>query len=274
MLRNLNCGESCHLFVVGILVDTSEKIFKKFVLFIFEYIYDQSTRLEGRFLDIPHEKLIRLSTYLFTTLHEIRFPLPTPMNKSSFQMYPIVPCLRFVHFVSFALSSTATPSAEFLDILASFRISLGMVHNSFYWTIRNRRTTLNCANTMKYFSLATAVLAAACTQVASQELPPLFSDPVLLWQSQLTADVNLGPTDVLKGNGVFMAPDGMTAYVTTVGATVYAFDAYSGAALWTYQPETVGTSITRSHSGLSFGPTADYMVYSVVDNENSLNPET
>jgi outer membrane protein assembly factor BamB len=129
---------------------------------------------------------------------------------------------------------------------------------------------------MKYLSLVVTVLAAACTtQVAGQEeLPPLFSDPVKLWETQLAADVNLGPTDILEGNGVFMGPDGSTAYVATLGATVYAFNAYTGAQLWTYQPEVIGTSITRSHSGLSFGPTADYMVYSVVDNENSLNPET
>lgn len=127
---------------------------------------------------------------------------------------------------------------------------------------------------MKYLSLAVTVLAAACTQVASQDLPDLFSEPTQLWSFQLPADVNLGPTDILKGNGVFLGPDGVTAYVTTVGATVYAFNAYTGAELWSYQPATVGTSITRSHSGLSFGPTADYMVYSVVDNENSLTPET
>lgn len=106
------------------------------------------------------------------------------------------------------------------------------------------------------------------------ELGPLLAEPTLKWEFTLTADVNLGPTEVEYGNGVFLTPDGTTALVTTVGATIYAFDPYSGALKWTYQPAAVGTSITRSHSGVSFGPTADYMVYSVVDNENSLTPET
>lgn len=69
-----------------------------------------------------------------------------------------------------------------------------------------------------------------------------------------------------------MAPDGKHALVTTVGATVYAFNAYNGAQAWVYQPEAVGTSIARSHSGVTFGPLGEYIVYAVVDNENSLSP--
>jgi len=80
----------------------------------------------------------------------------------------------------------------------------------------------------------------------------------------------LGAVDIEAGNGVFIAPDGKHALITTVGATVYAFKAYSGEQAWVYQPEAVGSSIARSHSGVVFGP--DYMVYAVVDNENSLTP--
>jgi len=69
-----------------------------------------------------------------------------------------------------------------------------------------------------------------------------------------------------------MAPDGKHVLVTTVGATVYAFNAYTGEQAWVYQPDVVSDIITRSHSGIVFGPQADYMAYAVVDNENSMNP--
>lgn len=104
------------------------------------------------------------------------------------------------------------------------------------------------------------------------ELEELLESPVELWSTTLFPDINLGAVDVQAGNGVFMAPDGKHALVTTVGATVYAVDAYNGAQAWVYQPEAMGTSIARSHSGVTFGPLGDYMVYAVVDNENSLNP--
>jgi outer membrane protein assembly factor BamB len=126
---------------------------------------------------------------------------------------------------------------------------------------------------MNYLTRA-LFLAAACSRAASQELSALLSEPTILWEFQLQADVNLGPTEVLLGNGVFMAPDGVTAFVTTLGATVYAFNAYTGEQKWVYQPAAVGTSITRSHSGVTVAPSGDYMVYSVVDDENSLAPAT
>ena len=104
------------------------------------------------------------------------------------------------------------------------------------------------------------------------EYGALLAAPTTLWSAQLFPDIDLGSVEIEAGNGVFMAPDGKHALVTTVGATVYAYNAYNGERAWVYQPEAVGSSIARSHSGVVFGPLGDYMVYSVVDNENSLNP--
>lgn len=123
------------------------------------------------------------------------------------------------------------------------------------------------------------LLASARSAVAEDEdvevpfqYKPLLNAPATLWTAQLFPDVDLGSVEINAGNGVFMAPDGKHALVTTVGATVYAFNAYNGEQAWVYQPESVSDTIARSHSGVVFGPQADYMVYAVVDNENSMNP--
>ena len=100
----------------------------------------------------------------------------------------------------------------------------------------------------------------------------LLDTPTKLWSAQLFPDIDLGAIEIEAGNGVFMAPDGKHALVTTVGATVYAFNAYTGEQAWVYQPASVDGSITRSHSAVVFGPNSDYMVYAVVDNENSMAP--
>jgi len=115
---------------------------------------------------------------------------------------------------------------------------------------------------------------ASAGSALSDEAPDLLDSPAKLWTAQLFPDPALGEVNVEAGNGVFMAPDGKTALVTTVGATVYAFKAYSGEQAWVYQPEALPNSVTRSHGTVVVGPKADYMVYSVVDNENSLSPTT
>ena len=69
-------------------------------------------------------------------------------------------------------------------------------------------------------------------------------------------------------------PSGRMAIVTTVGATVYAFDAYSGTEMWQYQAPADGTSIATCRSAVTFSPSGTYMAFSVVDNENSLAPTT
>ena len=120
--------------------------------------------------------------------------------------------------------------------------------------------------------LASARFAVADDEMEETVYQPLLEAPVVLWSTTLKPDVTLGSIDIEAGNGVFMAPDGKHAIVTTVGANVYAMNAYSGEEVWVYHPEAVGSSIARSHSGVTFAPTGDYMVYAVVDNENSLSP--
>eukprot|EP00537_Pseudo-nitzschia_pungens_P007088 CAMPEP_0172361548 /NCGR_PEP_ID=MMETSP1060-20121228/5354_1 /TAXON_ID=37318 /ORGANISM="Pseudo-nitzschia pungens, Strain cf. cingulata" /LENGTH=552 /DNA_ID=CAMNT_0013083835 /DNA_START=26 /DNA_END=1684 /DNA_ORIENTATION=- len=124
------------------------------------------------------------------------------------------------------------------------------------------------------FLLASLRSAVADDEGEGEGLEPLLDSPVEIWSAQLFPDIDLGAVDVEAGNGVFMAPDGKHALVTTIGATVYAFNAYSGEQAWVYQPEAVGTGIARSHSGITYGPLGNYMVYAVVDNENSMSPSS
>lgn len=119
-----------------------------------------------------------------------------------------------------------------------------------------------------------ASIRSAVSEDETPELEALLDTPVELWSAQLFPDIDLGAVDIEAGNGVFMAPDGKHAIVTTVGATVYAFNAYSGEQAWVYQPEAVGTGIARSHSGITYGPLGEYMVYAIVDNENSMSPSS
>eukprot|EP00539_Tryblionella_compressa_P003491 CAMPEP_0178753660 /NCGR_PEP_ID=MMETSP0744-20121128/11731_1 /TAXON_ID=913974 /ORGANISM="Nitzschia punctata, Strain CCMP561" /LENGTH=550 /DNA_ID=CAMNT_0020407493 /DNA_START=29 /DNA_END=1681 /DNA_ORIENTATION=+ len=126
-----------------------------------------------------------------------------------------------------------------------------------------------------FFLAFTASLAAAQgDDPATPALEPLLLEPAEVWSAQLLPDVNLGSVEILRGNGVSMSPDGKTAVVTTVGATVYAFNPYSGQQKWVYQAPAIGsTSIARSHSTVTFHDDS-WMVYSVVDDENSLTPTT
>lgn len=132
---------------------------------------------------------------------------------------------------------------------------------------------------MKFSTIVSSLclLATARTTFADETeagLEPLLETPTKLWSAQLFPDVNLGAVEIEAGNGVFMAPDGKHALVTTVGATVYAFNAYTGEQAWVYQPAPISGTIARSHSGVVFGPGVDYMVYAVVDNENSMSPSS
>lgn len=118
------------------------------------------------------------------------------------------------------------------------------------------------------------LLGTARSAVADEETDyePLLETPTTLWSATLFPDVDLGSVEIEAGNGVFMAPDGKHALVTTVGATIYAFNAYTGEQAWVYQPESISNTIARSHCGVVFDPSANYMVYAVVDNENSMSP--
>lgn len=121
----------------------------------------------------------------------------------------------------------------------------------------------------------TSFFLACAASSASGQLSPLLDAPVQAWTTQLLPDVDLGSVEILKGNGVYMSPDGKTALVTTVGATVYAINAYTGDQLWVYQaPPVDSTSVVRSRSRATVSPTEDYIAISVVDNENSVSPVT
>ena len=128
----------------------------------------------------------------------------------------------------------------------------------------------NIVSTLCLFASSRSVFA----DENKNEYEALLETPAQIWSAQLFPDVDLGPVQIEAGNGVFMAPDGMQALVTTVGATVYAFNAYNGKKAWVYQPESISNTITRSHSGVTFGLNSDYMVYAVVDNENSMTPSS
>lgn len=130
---------------------------------------------------------------------------------------------------------------------------------------------------MKFSSILSTLclLASSLSALAEDtgsEYEALLETPVKVWSAQLFPDPELGPVEIEAGNGVFMAPDGKHALVTTIGASVYAFNAYSGEIAWFYQPEALTDNIARCHSGVTFGPDSEYMVYAVVDNENSLSP--
>ena len=132
---------------------------------------------------------------------------------------------------------------------------------------------------MKFSSILSTLclLATSFSAIAEDtglEYEALLETPVKIWSAQLFPDVDLGAVEIEAGNGVFMAPDGKHALVTTVGATVYAFNAYTGEQAWVYQPAPISGTIARSHSGVVFGPGVDYMVYAVVDNENSMSPSS
>jgi outer membrane protein assembly factor BamB len=117
-------------------------------------------------------------------------------------------------------------------------------------------------------------LAVTAVSVSAQDLLELLPTPVERWTFQLLPQAELGPVEIQKGNGVFIDPSGKMAVVTTIGATVYAFGAYSGTELWSYQAPSDGTTSVGCHSAVTFSPTEGYMAFSVVDNENSLTPTT
>lgn len=104
--------------------------------------------------------------------------------------------------------------------------------------------------------------------VLSQE--QLLTTPVELWSNQIfsTVSTELG---VGKGNGCTLSPDGAHLIVTSVGGTVTSFNAMTGEVEWEYDPPQPAGGIVRSHSQVVFtvNATSPYMVYAVVENENS-----
>jgi len=104
--------------------------------------------------------------------------------------------------------------------------------------------------------------------VLSQE--QLLATPGELWEAQIfssaTTDFGVG-----KGNGCTLSPDGAHLLVTSVGGTVTSFNALTGVPEWAYDPPQLSGGIVRSHSQVVFAinATSPYMVYAIVENENS-----
>ena len=94
------------------------------------------------------------------------------------------------------------------------------------------------------------------------------------WTATIEAGNQNIEVGVGRGNCVIMSPDQSQLIATSIGGTVSAYDPFSGDRLWGYDAPQNG--ITRSHSCVAFPPKADmpYMVYAVVDNENSVTPTT
>jgi outer membrane protein assembly factor BamB len=121
-----------------------------------------------------------------------------------------------------------------------------------------------------------ALLAAFGINQTGAQLSDLIA-PTLAWSNQIIPSSPTNSPGVLRGNGVYLTPDGMHLIATSVGGTVNSFNAATGVFEWEYDPPAVDGAIVRTHSGIAFTTEAaseDYMVYSIVDNENSLNSLT
>jgi outer membrane protein assembly factor BamB len=118
-----------------------------------------------------------------------------------------------------------------------------------------------------------ALLAAFGISQTTAQLSDLLDIPLLSWSNQIIPANPSNSPGVLRGNGVYLTPDGMHLIATSVGGIVTSFDAASGDFEWEYEEPAVNGAITRSYSGIAFTTEAaaePYMVYSIVDNKNDL----
>jgi hypothetical protein len=115
------------------------------------------------------------------------------------------------------------------------------------------------------------LVALGISQAGAQDaVNPLRDSPLLIW----TKDIGNG---VLQGNGVFLTPNGNHLIATSEFGAVTCLDALTAETVWEYVPSSVEGSIVRSRSGVAFtteNALEPYMVYSVDDNENSINSRT
>ena len=80
-----------------------------------------------------------------------------------------------------------------------------------------------------------------------------LDDPEILWEQRIIPEnAALNPPNVRQGNGVFISPDQSIVVATSIGATVTAFDALTGEALWDYDPPTVSGKIITCPTGVTF----------------------
>ena len=123
------------------------------------------------------------------------------------------------------------------------------------------------------------LLLVSLTNVSGQfsDIFPPLQDAEIYWEAQINpADSPSGTRspEVLYGNGVFLTPDETKVIATSVGGTISAFDAINGDLLWEYVPDS-GLAISCK-SGITFANVdADpYIVYSILENENTFEPYT
>ena len=110
------------------------------------------------------------------------------------------------------------------------------------------------------------------------EIFPPLDDAEIFWEAQINpVDSPSGTRSpaVLHGNGVYLTPDESHLITSSVGGTVSAYDAWSGELMWEYIPSDAGAAISCK-SGITFAnaDAGTYIVYSIIENENSLEPYT
>lgn len=109
--------------------------------------------------------------------------------------------------------------------------------------------------------LAALLVALGVSTITAQNA---LQDPVVYFSKQVEGDVGYG-------NGLFLYEQLLVA--TSSDGTVTCFHALTGEELWEYSPQS--SSEIASHSGVAFtteNAETPYMVYSIIENENSLTP--
>ena len=94
------------------------------------------------------------------------------------------------------------------------------------------------------------------------------NQPAKAWEARV-------PT-IRKGNGVFLSPQNTVLIALSSEGTATAFNPDSGKQLWIYNPPTVANEFITSTSGITFttNATMNFFVYSVIANQNNVNPKT
>ena len=112
------------------------------------------------------------------------------------------------------------------------------------------------------------------SQASAQILDP--GQESKLWSAQIEPSNLANSQGVGRGNCAILTPDQKLLIVTSIRGTVTAYNALDGKDEWTYNPTIGGGTLLRSSSCVVFPPNAvdPYMVYSVVENESSVDAVT
>jgi hypothetical protein len=129
----------------------------------------------------------------------------------------------------------------------------------------------------KTFLLAFLGLAQVSAQPFLDAFPSLDPSEVsVLWSAQIEPTNMTSTEGVGRGNCAILTPDQNYLITTSISGTVTAYHALNGEKEWDYDPTVLGGTPLRSHSCVVFPPNAvnPYMVYSIVENEISVNAIT